>query len=434
VLRQRLEAAPDATAFEGGNRSTDRCSARPPSGGPCGVWAGRRQISWQDATNSPTTTAAYAYNGGGERVEQQVTSGGTTTTTLYIGAYEEIAITGSQTTTTKYYQAGTLSAESVNGALYYLVGDNLGSVSVTLTSGGSVQATALYAPYGAVRYSQGTMPTSLGFTHQRLDGSGLNYFHARYYDSSLGQFASADGVQGPNRYAYTGGNPETRTDPTGQCWFLCAIVGAVVGAVVGAAVSYGSQVVNNVVNNGFSLNDFTQNINGGAILASAGAGALAGAIIGATDGLGTGVAISELTAEGGEAAATDFVGEAGEETFMQGAKQVLSTTVRTAIGLGVGNAILAGINGGNPLDIISAGVFGFACGFASGIIAAGACTIGADFGVKAVHAIGHFLGSPPDKKTNPPGSGTPVPSPAPGPSGNTSYGDRGFDLFGMREE
>jgi RHS repeat-associated protein len=89
-------------------------------------------------------------------------------------------------------------------------------VSVTLTSGGSVQATALYAPYGAVRYSRGTMPTSYGFTHQRLDGSGLNYFHARYYDASLGQFTSADTVQGPNRYAYTGGNPETRTDPTGQ--------------------------------------------------------------------------------------------------------------------------------------------------------------------------------------------------------------------------
>jgi RHS repeat-associated protein len=214
------------------------CSGTP-TGQPLGYDAMRRQIRWQDATTSPTTTAQYAYNGSGERVEQQVTSGGTTTTTLYIGGYEEIAITGSQTTTTKYYQAGTLTVESVNGTLYYLVGDTLGSVSVTLTSGGSVQSTQLYAPYGGVRYSQGTMPTSYGFTHQRLDGSGLNYFHARYYDASVGQFTSVDTVQGPNRYGYVGGNPESRTDPTGYCFLVCAIIGAVAGAVVGtvAAVS-----------------------------------------------------------------------------------------------------------------------------------------------------------------------------------------------------
>jgi hypothetical protein len=32
----------------------------------------------------------------------------------------------------------------------------------------------------------------------------------------VGQFTSADSVQGPNRYEYVGGNPETITDPTGQ--------------------------------------------------------------------------------------------------------------------------------------------------------------------------------------------------------------------------
>jgi RHS repeat-associated protein len=60
------------------------------------------------------------------------------------------------------------------------------------------------------------MPTSYGFTGQRLDPSGLQYFNARYYDSSVGQFTSADSVQGPNRYAYVSGNPETMTDPTGE--------------------------------------------------------------------------------------------------------------------------------------------------------------------------------------------------------------------------
>jgi hypothetical protein len=57
---------------------------------------------------------------------------------------------------------------------------------------------------------------------QNLDPSGLNYFNARYYDSVVGQFTSADQVQGPNRYAYVDGNPETLTDPTGQ-FGMCGI-------------------------------------------------------------------------------------------------------------------------------------------------------------------------------------------------------------------
>jgi hypothetical protein len=48
------------------------------------------------------------------------------------------------------------------------------------------------------------------------DPSGLQYFNARYYDSSVGQFTSADSAQGPNRYAYVDGNPETYIDPTGE--------------------------------------------------------------------------------------------------------------------------------------------------------------------------------------------------------------------------
>ena len=105
---------------------------------------------------------------------------------------------------------------NVNGTLSYLVHDTLGSVSASLTASGGLQSAQLFAPYGAVRYSTGTMPTTYGFTGQRSDPSGLMYYHARYYDPSVGQFASADAVQGPNRYGYVAGNPETQTDPTGQ--------------------------------------------------------------------------------------------------------------------------------------------------------------------------------------------------------------------------
>jgi RHS repeat-associated protein len=93
------------------------------------------------------------------------------------------------------------------------------SATLALDASGNVQASALYDPYGQVRYSSGTMPGSYGFTGQRADSAtGLNYYNARFYDPVAGQFAQADTVAagGLNRYGYVHGNPETATAPTGH--------------------------------------------------------------------------------------------------------------------------------------------------------------------------------------------------------------------------
>jgi RHS repeat-associated protein len=46
-----------------------------------------------------------------------------------------------------------------------------------------------YPPY---RSGGGISPTSINFTGQRLDATGLLYYHARMYDLALGRFVSAD--------------------------------------------------------------------------------------------------------------------------------------------------------------------------------------------------------------------------------------------------
>ena len=102
-------------------------------------------------------------------MQQVARSSGTTTTTSYLGSLEEVTSSGSTTTTTAHY--GGL-AQSVNGALSYLLSDGLGSVSEAVsTASGSVSATQLYGPYGAVRYQSGTLPTDKGYTGQRADTS-----------------------------------------------------------------------------------------------------------------------------------------------------------------------------------------------------------------------------------------------------------------------
>jgi RHS repeat-associated protein len=87
----------------------------------------------------------------------------------------------------------------------------------------AVLGNQVYGPYGAQRYQSGSMGTSKGFTGQYNDSvSGLDYYHARYYDPVAAVFLSADVVQGNmagmNPYDYVGGNPETWSDPTGQMY------------------------------------------------------------------------------------------------------------------------------------------------------------------------------------------------------------------------
>jgi RHS repeat-associated protein len=111
----------------------------------------------------------------------------------------------------------------VNQTVSYLASDLLGSAEVALTTSGTATASVLYGPYGTARYTNGAMPTDYVFTGQHGDATtGLDYYGARYYDPTIGQFASADSDAkgGLNRYAYVGGNPETRTDPTGHL-FTC---------------------------------------------------------------------------------------------------------------------------------------------------------------------------------------------------------------------
>jgi RHS repeat-associated protein len=95
----------------------------------------------------------------------------------------------------------------------------VGSASVALDGSGLPTASQLYAPYGGMRYQNGAMPTDYGFTGQRNDATtGLDYYGARYYDPTIGQFTSTDTMLagGLNRYSYVGGNPISRTDPSGQ--------------------------------------------------------------------------------------------------------------------------------------------------------------------------------------------------------------------------
>jgi RHS repeat-associated protein len=134
-------------------------------------------------------------------------------------------------TLVKYYYAGAQRIAMAEGStVSYLLGDHLGSTSLTINSSGLRVAELRYKPWGEIRYTAGTTPTQRRFTGQTQDTiTGLYHYGARYYDPVAGRFVQSDTlVPEPanpmafDRYAYTLNNPVKYTDPTGH-WVETAI-------------------------------------------------------------------------------------------------------------------------------------------------------------------------------------------------------------------
>ncbi|MFL5703902.1 MAG: RHS repeat-associated core domain-containing protein [Ktedonobacteraceae bacterium] len=187
---------------------------------------------------------------------------GTTTMTVYAFGLEEHLYSGNGTSqgNTYYYSlAGRLVGEltGTTPKTNIFLTDPLGSVLATFSNTAGTAAllgNQVYGPYGTQRYSSvGTMGTNKGFTGQYNDSlTGLDYYNARYYDPVVGVFLAADTVegnlQGMNPYAYVGGNPETKNDPTGYCgglWDLVCNIGAAAQNVVNFVRNTATDVANN---------------------------------------------------------------------------------------------------------------------------------------------------------------------------------------------
>jgi len=143
------------------------------------------------------------------------------TTTFYAdGHYEQ---TGS-TVRNHYYHAGKRIAMREVSTLYWLLGDQLGSTDMFITSTGVVTGELRYKAWGEIRYTSGVTPTKYRFTGQREESTiGLYFYSARWYDPVLGRFVQADAVvpqpgnpQSLNRYSYVLNNPLKYVDSSGH--------------------------------------------------------------------------------------------------------------------------------------------------------------------------------------------------------------------------
>ena len=168
-------------------------------------------------SGSNISTETYAYDHEGRRIEK--TSGGTSNRYVYSGPSiwsEYSASWGAALAHYTYTGLDKRIIRSTAGDASYYHNDGLGSVVAVSDTAGVTQASTRFDAWGSVIASTGSTP--FGFTGREMDATGLSYFRARYYDSTMGRFTQRDPIGfrgGLNPYTYVGNSPQNFTDPLG---------------------------------------------------------------------------------------------------------------------------------------------------------------------------------------------------------------------------
>ncbi len=98
------------------------------------------------------------------------------------------------TTATLYlFDMGTRPLAEYDSAWEYLLPDGLGSVRQLVDTGGTVNLTKSYEPYGSVLSSEGSATSAFGFTGEQFESyTQLVFLRARYYDGGTVRFLNKD--------------------------------------------------------------------------------------------------------------------------------------------------------------------------------------------------------------------------------------------------
>lgn len=216
------------TAFNGTavTQDADGNMTQGPLGGAFAAFA-------YDARNRLTSAGGitYAYDAENRRISS-TQSGATTTFVNHPNAalWQVLTYrTGTGPVTFCVHGLGLLYTVTDDVPLYHHH-DLRGSTIATTNQAGAVTFTTHYGTYGErLPITAGAAPTPFLFVGQHgvfTDANGLYYSRARYYHPAIRRFINADPIGfegGMNWYAYAGGSPNNRIDPSGHFWWLIPI-------------------------------------------------------------------------------------------------------------------------------------------------------------------------------------------------------------------
>ncbi len=176
------------------------------------AWDARNRL-----VSANSNGATFTYDPLGRRVNKNILTAHTSF--LYDGVNPVQELTGT-TVMANLLTGGVderFARTDSTGTSNYLT-DALGSsVALTDRSGNSTVQYS-YGPFGSISIT-GTSNNSYTYTGREIDGLGINYYRARYYNPAIGRFISEDPMgfagSGPDLYAYAGDDPIDFNDPTG---------------------------------------------------------------------------------------------------------------------------------------------------------------------------------------------------------------------------
>ncbi|MDF5034256.1 RHS repeat-associated core domain-containing protein, partial [Vibrio parahaemolyticus] len=157
-------------------------------------------------------TSIYHYNSAHQRVRKS--AGGVDV--LYVYGLDgellaEVDAGTGQTQREYVWLDGQLVAYLVDGTVYHVHNDHLGTPQALTDETGATVWKASYSPFGKATVTTEQIKFNLRFPGQYFDAeTGLHYNWHRYYDPALGRYLQSDRLglfDGVDTYGYVHGNP-----------------------------------------------------------------------------------------------------------------------------------------------------------------------------------------------------------------------------------
>ncbi len=160
----------------------------------------------------------FAYDSVGRRIGKSI--GGVTTNFLYDGAnvVQELR-SGAVMANLLTGGIDELFQRSDSSGVSIFLADALGSTIALTNSSGDVATQYTYDPFGGTIATGAASANTNDYSGRELDETGLYFYRARYYDSSIARFLSEDPVRflaTTNLYDYVRDDPIIFKDPTGN--------------------------------------------------------------------------------------------------------------------------------------------------------------------------------------------------------------------------